>query len=95
MILCGHSSYPRELQYAKFKAIGDEVGALTMADVSHLGGLIAGNALAIRLDVGFDVVTTTTHKSLRGPRGALILCRKEYGAKIDKSVFPDYRADAI
>src|SRR5712675_1398239 len=68
MILCGHSSYPRELNYAKFKAIADEVGALTMADVSHLGGLIAGNVLANPLDVGFDVTTTTTHKSLRGPR---------------------------
>jgi glycine hydroxymethyltransferase len=88
IILCGHSSYPRELAYANFKAIADEVGALTMADVSHLGGLIAGNVLANPLDVGFDVVTTTTHKSLRGPRGALILARKEHGAKIDKSVFP-------
>jgi glycine hydroxymethyltransferase len=88
MILCGHSSYPRELSYAKFKAIADEVGALTMADVSHLGGLIAGNVLANPLDVGFDVVTTTTHKSLRGPRGGLILCRKDLAAKIDKSVFP-------
>ena len=88
MILCGHSSYPRELNYAKFKAIADEIGALTMADVSHLGGLIAGNVLANPLDVGFDVITTTTHKSLRGPRGGLILCRKEYAAKIDKSVFP-------
>jgi len=88
MILCGHSSYPRELNYAKFKAIADEIGALTMADVSHLGGLIAGNVLANPLDVGFDVVTTTTHKSLRGPRGGLILCRREHAAKIDKSVFP-------
>jgi glycine hydroxymethyltransferase len=59
-----------------------------MADVSHLGGLIAGNVLANPLDVGFDVVTTTTHKSLRGPRGGLILCRKDLAAKIDKSVFP-------
>jgi glycine hydroxymethyltransferase len=88
MILCGHSSYPRELDYAKFKAIADEVGALTMADVSHLGGLIAGNVLANPLDVGFDVMTTTTHKSLRGPRGGLILCRKVHAASIDKAVFP-------
>jgi glycine hydroxymethyltransferase len=88
MVLCGHSSYPRELNYAKFKAIAAEVGALTMADVSHLGGLIAGKVLANPLDSGFDVVTTTTHKSLRGPRGGLILCRKEHAAKIDKSVFP-------
>ncbi|HTE40427.1 MAG TPA: serine hydroxymethyltransferase [Steroidobacteraceae bacterium] len=88
MILCGHSSYPRELDYSAFKKIADEVGALTMADVSHLGGLIAGNVLANPLDVGFDVVTTTTHKSLRGPRGGLILCRQAHGARIDKSVFP-------
>jgi glycine hydroxymethyltransferase len=88
MILCGHSSYPRELNYTAFKKIADEVGALTMADVSHLGGLIAGNVLANPLDVGFDVVTTTTHKSLRGPRGGLILCRQAHGARIDKSVFP-------
>jgi glycine hydroxymethyltransferase len=88
MILCGHSSYPRELNYGAFKKIADEVGALTMADVSHLGGLIAGNVLANPLDVGFDVVTTTTHKSLRGPRGGLILCRQTLGSKIDKSVFP-------
>lgn len=88
MILCGHSSYPRELNYAKFKSIAAECGALSMADVSHLGGLIAGNVLANPLDAGFDVITTTTHKSLRGPRGGLILCRQEYAAKIDKSVFP-------
>lgn len=88
LILCGHSSYPRELDYAKFKTIATDVGALTMADISHLGGLIAGGVLANPLDVGFDVVTTTTHKSLRGPRGGLILCRQVHAAKIDTSVFP-------
>ena len=59
-----------------------------MADVSHLGGLIAGRQLANPLDHGFDVITTTTHKTLRGPRGGLILCRRELGKRIDKSVFP-------
>lgn len=88
MIICGHSSYPREYDYAGFKKIADEVGALTMADVSHLGGLIAGDALKNPLDFGFDVMTTTTHKSLRGPRGGMILCKKKYAAQIDKSVFP-------
>src|ERR1700733_7742035 len=88
MIICGFSSYPRELDYAGFKKIADEVGALTFADVSHVGGLIAGSALANPMDVGFDVMSTTTHKSLRGPRGGLILCKKDHGAKIDKSVFP-------
>jgi glycine hydroxymethyltransferase len=88
MVLCGHSSYPRELDYAKFKAIADEVGALTMADVSHLGGLIAAGVLANPVDAGFDFVTTTTHKSLRGPRSGLILCRSEFAKAIDASVFP-------
>ncbi|MDE2029831.1 MAG: serine hydroxymethyltransferase [Alphaproteobacteria bacterium] len=88
LIICGHSSYPREYDYAGFRKIADECGALLMADVSHLGGLIAGGALKNPMDFGFDVMTTTTHKSLRGPRGGMILCKKEHGAKIDKSVFP-------
>jgi glycine hydroxymethyltransferase len=88
IVLCGHSSYPRELDYARFRAIADEVGALAMADVSHVGGLIAGGMLANPLDAGFDVVTTTTHKSLRGPRGGLILCKASLGPKIDQAVFP-------
>lgn len=88
MVLCGHSSYPRELDYARFKAIADEVGALTMADVSHLGGPIAAGVLANPVDAGFDFVTTTTHKSLRGPRSGLILCRGEFAKAIDASVFP-------
>ncbi|HJY36427.1 MAG TPA: serine hydroxymethyltransferase [Steroidobacteraceae bacterium] len=88
IVLCGHSSYPREFDYARFRSIADEVGALTMADVSHLGGLIAGGALANPLDAGFDVVTTTTHKSLRGPRGGMILCKSRLAQKIDQAVFP-------
>ncbi len=88
MVICGFSSYPRELDYAGFRKIADEVGALAFADVSHIGGLIAGGALANPMDFGFDVMSTTTHKSLRGPRGGLIVSKKEYGGKIDKSVFP-------
>lgn len=88
MVLCGHSSYPRDMDYAGFKRVADSVGALTMADVSHIGGLIAGKALPNPLDFGFDVVTTTTHKSLRGPRGGIVLCKGEYAKRIDKSVFP-------
>jgi glycine hydroxymethyltransferase len=88
MIICGFSSYPRELDYAGFKKIADEVGALSFADVSHIGGLIAGGALANPMDFGFDVMSTTTHKSLRGPRGGMILCKKQHAATIDKSVFP-------
>jgi glycine hydroxymethyltransferase len=88
MILCGYSSYPRDYDYAEFKNIADEVGALTMADVSHIGGLIAGGAMRNPCDSGFDFVTTTTHKSMRGPRGGMILCKPEHAKLIDKSVFP-------
>lgn len=88
MILCGYSSYPRDYDYADFKRIADEVGALSMADVSHIGGLIAGKVMRNPFDEGFDVVTTTTHKSLRGPRGGLILCREPFAKTIDKAVFP-------
>lgn len=88
MILCGYSSYPRDLNYTAFQSIADEVGALTMADISHFGGLVAGRAMANPIDAGFDVVTTTSHKSLRGPRGGLILCKKQYARAIDHTVFP-------
>ena len=88
MIVCGYSSYPRDYDYALFKAIADEVGALTMADVSHIGGLIAGGVMQNPCDHGFDFVTTTTHKSLRGPRGGMILTKKAFRREIDRSVFP-------
>jgi glycine hydroxymethyltransferase len=88
IVLCGYTSYPRDYDYAEFKRVADEVGALTMADVSHIGGLIAAGVMRNPFDAGFDVVTTTTHKSLRGPRGGLVLCRKRHAASIDKSVFP-------
>ncbi|OGG90303.1 serine hydroxymethyltransferase [Candidatus Kuenenbacteria bacterium RIFCSPLOWO2_02_FULL_42_16] len=88
IILCGYTSYPRDLNYTEFKNIADEIGALTMADVSHIGGLIAGGAMKNPLDFGFDIMTTTTHKTLRGPRAGLILCKKKYAKQIDQSVFP-------
>ena len=88
MILCGYSSYPRDYDYREFKRIAEDIGALTMADVSHIGGLIAGNAMSNPMDHGFDVMTTTGHKTLRGPRSGLILCRAEHRRKIDKAVFP-------
>jgi glycine hydroxymethyltransferase len=88
LVLCGHSSYPREVDYARFRSIADAVGALTMADVSHVGGLIAGGALANPLDAHCDFVTTTTHKTLAGPRSGLVLCREEHAAALDKAVFP-------
>ena len=88
LIVCGYSSYPRDYDYAEFKAIADEVGAMTMADISHIGGLIAGGMMRNPCDHDFDFVTTTTHKSLRGPRGGMILCRREFRRDIDRSVFP-------
>jgi glycine hydroxymethyltransferase len=88
IVLCGYSSYPRDYDYAAFKKVADELGALAMADISHIGGLVAADAMRNPFDAGFDVVTTTTHKSLRGPRGGLILCRKAQAKKIDAAVFP-------
>jgi glycine hydroxymethyltransferase len=88
LLLCGYSSYPRDLDYAEFKAIADEVGALTMADVAHIGGLIAAGCMRNPIDAGFDIVTCTTHKTMRGPRGGFILCRKDFARAIDASVFP-------
>jgi glycine hydroxymethyltransferase len=88
LVLCGYTSYPRDLDYAAFKNVADAVGAYTMCDASHYAGLVAGGVMGNPFDCGFDVVTTTSHKSLRGPRGGMILCRKELAARIDKSVFP-------
>lgn len=75
IILAGFSAYPRELDYAKFAAIGNEVDALLMADMAHIAGLIAGGVAKNPFDYGFHVITTTTHKTLRGPRGGMILSR--------------------
>ncbi|MDJ1157898.1 serine hydroxymethyltransferase [Chelatococcus sp. SYSU_G07232] len=88
LVITGFSSYPRDIDYAAFRQVADEVGALAMADVSHVGGLIAGKALANPFDSGFDIVTTTTHKTLRGPRGGLILCKAAHARAIDQAVFP-------
>jgi glycine hydroxymethyltransferase len=88
IVLCGYTSYPRDYDYAEFKRIADEVGALTMADIAHVGGLGAADVMANPFDAGFDIVTTTTHKTLRGPRGGMVLCRKALAKEIDRSVFP-------
>jgi glycine hydroxymethyltransferase len=88
MILCGYSAYPRAIDFAKFRAIADEVGALLMADVAHIAGLVVGGAHASPFPHA-HVVTTTTHKTLRGPRGGLILTDDEALSKaINRSVFP-------
>lgn len=102
MIMAGFSAYPRELDYEKFADIGNEVGALLVADMSHIAGLIAGGVAKNPFDYGFHVITTTTHKTLRGPRGGLILSRgvvsnplkkpektiENIPTLIDRAVFP-------
>ena len=102
LIMAGFSAYPRELDYAKFAEIGAEVGALMVADMSHIAGLIVGGVAKNPFDYGFHVITTTTHKTLRGPRGGMILSRGVVGnplrapektienipTLIDRAVFP-------
>lgn len=85
IILAGFSAYPRELDYEKFAEIGNEVGAMLMADMSHIAGLIVSGVAKNPFDYGFHVITTTTHKTLRGPRGGLILSRGIVGNPLKKS----------
>jgi glycine hydroxymethyltransferase len=87
LILVGYSAYSRDIDYARIKAIADEVGALTMADIAHIAGLIAGGAMNNPVP-HFDIVTTTTHKTLRGPRGGMIMCKAAHAKAVDKAVFP-------
>ena len=87
IIIAGHSAYPRILDFSFFRTVADEVNALLMVDMAHFAGLVAGGAHPSPIPYA-DIVTTTTHKSLRGPRGAMILCKEQYGAAIDKAVFP-------
>ncbi len=87
LLLAGFSSYTRQLDYAKFEQIAKSVKAYSMMDMAHIAGLVAAKAVPNPVP-HFDVVTATTHKTLRGPRGGLILCRKEIAQKIDKAVFP-------
>src|SRR3989339_614986 len=90
LILVGYSAYSREIEYEKIKAIADEVGALTMADIAHIAGLIAGGQMNNPVPL-FAVVTTTTHKTLRGPRGGMIMCKEKWAKAIDKAVFPGFQ----
>ncbi|MFJ5759407.1 serine hydroxymethyltransferase [Neobacillus sp. NPDC093182] len=87
MIVAGASAYPREIDFAKFREIADEVGAYLMVDMAHIAGLVAAGLHQNPVPYA-DFVTTTTHKTLRGPRGGMILCKEEWGKKIDKSIFP-------
>lgn len=87
LMLAGFSSYTRQIDYQKFAAIAKKVGAISMMDMAHIAGLVAGKALPNPVPY-FDLVTATTHKSLRGPRGGLILCKTAFAKAVDKAVFP-------
>jgi len=87
MIVSGHSAYPRKLDFEAFRSIADEVGALLMADIAHIAGLVVAGLHPSPVP-HCDFVTTTTHKTLRGPRGGMILCKEEHAKKIDSSIFP-------
>ncbi|WP_437731687.1 serine hydroxymethyltransferase [Sorangium sp. So ce1335] len=87
LIWCGTTAYPRIIDFAAFRAIADEVGAILAADIAHIAGLVAGGVHPSPVGIA-DVVTSTTHKTFRGPRGAMILCKKEHASAIDKAVFP-------
>jgi glycine hydroxymethyltransferase len=88
LLLAGWSAYPRQLDFARFREIADEVGAYLMVDMAHFAGLVAAGLHPNPLDYGADVVTTTTHKTLGGPRAGIILCKAEHAKKIDSAVFP-------
>jgi len=87
MIVAGHSAYPRSIDFSKFRAIADNVGALLMADIAHIAGLVVAGLHPTPVPY-CDFVTTTTHKTLRGPRSGLIMCRQQHAKKIDSSIFP-------
>ena len=90
LMLAGFSAYSRKINYRRFTQIAKKVGAISMIDIAHIAGLIAGKALTNPVPY-FDIVTTTTHKTLRGPRGGMIMCKKKYASAIDKSAFPGFQ----
>lgn len=90
LILAGFSAYSRQLDYRKFQAIAKKVGAISMIDIAHIAGLIAGKAIPNPVPF-FDIVTTTTHKTLRGPRGGMVMCKAKYAKAIDKATFPGFQ----
>ncbi len=90
LMLAGFSAYTRQIDYKKFCDIAKKIGAITMFDMAHIAGLIAGKALPNPVPY-FDIVTTTTHKTLRGPRGGMILCKEEFAKAIDKACFPGFQ----
>src|SRR5690606_23407998 len=87
LIIAGASAYPRVIDFAAFRSISDEVGAVLMVDMAHIAGLVAAGIQPSR-EPHAQFVTTTTHKTLRGPRGGLVMCQEEYAKALDKAVFP-------
>jgi len=87
MIVAGYSAYSREIEWEKFREIADEIGAFLFADIAHTAGLIAAKKMSNPVPI-CDVVSTTTHKTLRGPRGAMIMCKEKYAKQVDRAVFP-------
>ena len=87
MIVAGYSAYTRILDFEKFRQIADEVGAYLMVDIAHIAGLVATGVHPSPVPMA-DFVTTTTHKTLRGPRGGMIMCKEQYAKQIDKAIFP-------
>jgi glycine hydroxymethyltransferase len=94
MVLAGASAYPRVLDFARFRQIADSVGALLVVDMAHISGLVAAGLHPNPCQYA-DIVTTTTHKTLRGPRAGLILCREKYAAAVDKTVFPGFQGGPL
>ncbi|HBP01512.1 MAG TPA: serine hydroxymethyltransferase [Candidatus Moranbacteria bacterium] len=90
LILAGFSAYTRKIDYEKFSSIAKKVGAISMFDIAHIAGLIAGKTIENPVPY-FDIVTTTTHKTLRGPRGGMIMCKADFAKAIDKAVFPGFQ----
>lgn len=90
LVLAGFSAYTKQLDYKKFQDIAKKTGAISMIDISHIAGLIAGKAIPNPVPY-FDIVTTTTHKTLRGPRGGMIMCRNEFASAINKALFPGFQ----
>jgi glycine hydroxymethyltransferase len=94
IIVAGYSAYPRAIDFAPFREVADEIGALFMVDMAHFAGLVAAGLHANPVELA-DIVTTTTHKTLRGPRGGLILCKEKHARAVDRAIFPGYQGGPL
>lgn len=94
IIVTGYSAYPREIDFAPFREVADEIGAFFMVDMAHFAGLVAAGCHANPMEYA-DIVTTTTHKTLRGPRGGMILCKEKYARAVDRAIFPGYQGGPL